>query len=278
MLMAMKNGFIRVACGAPKVSLADPSKNVDELIRLTKEAEASRTALIVFPELCVTGYTCGDLFFNDKLISSVLTELKRYLDETKNCSVISLLGLPLSYRNRLYNCAAVCQHGEVLGIVPKQHLPIHETRYFDAASTDSMDPGRVDFCGKSAVIGTDLLFSCSDIVNFKFGVEIAQDFEELIPPSVNLIRGGATVICNMAASAEAVEKNELRLQMLKAYTKRTGCCYLYASCGEGESTTDRVYGCQRLICECGDVLSDDLVCNRCGRTYKEVPEGLEEVK
>ena len=89
--MVMKNGFIRVACGTPKVFLADPSKNVNELIRLTKEAEATRTALIVFPELCVTGYTCGDLFFNDKLISCAHLELKRYLDETKNCSIISLV-------------------------------------------------------------------------------------------------------------------------------------------------------------------------------------------
>jgi len=267
----MKNGFIRVACGTPKVFLADPSKNVNELIRLTKEAEATRTALIVFPELCVTGYTCGDLFFNDKLISCAHLELKRYLDETKNCSIISLVGLPLSYRNRLYNCAAVCQNGEILGVIPKKHLPVQEMRYFDAASAEETDHAQIDLCGKVAIFGTDMIFSCADVANFNFGVEIAQDFEELAQPSVKLIEGGATVICNLAAYPEAVGKNELRRQMLKAYSKRTSCCYLYASCGEGESTTDRVWGGHRLICECGDVLAEaEAFASDCEILYTEI--------
>ena len=254
MSMIMKNGFVRVACGAPKVFLADPVKNVDELIRLTKEAEATRTALIVFPELCVTGYTCADLFFNDQLIASAYLEFNRYLDETRNCSVVSLVGLPVVCQNRLYNCAAVCQKGEILGIVPKQHLPSHEVRCFSVPSASDFE--RIDLFGRSASIGTDMIFSCVGVSKFKLGVEIAEDFDALVPASARLIRGGATVICNLAASAEAVGKNELRRQMLKSYTKHASCCYLYASAGAGESTTDRVYGGHRLICECGDVLAE----------------------
>ncbi len=254
--MVMKNGFIRVACGMPKVFLADPAKNVDELIRLTKDAEATRTALIVFPELCVTGYTCGDLFFNDKLIASAYLEFNRYLNETKNCSVLSLVGLPIVYRNRLYNCAAVCQKGEILGIVPKKNLPPHEIRYFSTPSTNDLIQDQIDLCGRQTTIGTDLLFRCSGVANFKFGVEIAEDFDALVPSSVKLLQGGATVICNLAASAAAAGEDHLRRQMLKAYTKRAGCCYLYASSGMGESTTDRVYGGHRLICECGEVLTE----------------------
>ena len=263
----MKNGFVRVACGTPKVSLGDPAKNVDELIRLTQEAEATRTALIVFPELCVTGYTCGDLLFNDKLIASAQQEFNRYLDKTKNCSVVSLVGLPIVCRNRLYNCAAVCQNGEILGIVPKKRLSVTESRYFDS----DIDHTQIDLGDKSAIIGRDLLFSCSSVANFKFGVEIAEDFETLVPSSAKLIQGGATVICNLSASAEAVGKNELHRQMIRYYTKRANCCYLYTSSGMGESTTDRVYGGHRLICECGDVLAEaEAFATGCEILYSEI--------
>ena len=269
--MVMKNGFIRVACTSPRVSLADPVKNVDELIRLTKEAEATRTALIVFPELCVTGYTCGDLFFNDKLISSAHLELMRYLDETKKSSIVSLVGLPLIYQNRLYNCVAVCQQGEILGIVPKKNLSAQEARYFSDPATDNMNAGHVENGNKRTVIGTDLLFSCSGVSNFRFGVVLSEDFKELVPSSVSLLQGGATVICNPSASAEAACKNELRREMIQNYTRRANCCYLYASSGMGESTTDRVYGGSRLICECGDVLAQaEAFASDCEILYSEI--------
>ena len=252
--MVMKNGFIRVATASPRVSLADPVKNIDELIRLTKEAEATRTALIVFPELCVTGYTCGDLFFSDKLISCAHLELMRYLNETKNSSIVSLVGLPLFYQNRLCNCVAVCQKGEILGIVPKKNLSAQEARYFTA--TDDSDEGHAEICNKRTIIGANLLFSCSGVSNFVFGVVLGEDFNALVPSSTGLIQGGATVICNPSSSAEAVETNGLRRETIENYTKRANCCYLYASSGMGESTTDRVYSGGRLICECGNTLAE----------------------
>ena len=267
----MKNGFIRVATASPRVSLADPIKNVDELIRLTKEAEATRTSLIVFPELCVTGYTCGDLFFSDKLISSAHLELMRYLDETKNASIVSLVGLPLLYQNRLYNCVAICQKGEILGIVPKKNLSAQEARYFSDPAAGALSEGRAEIGDKCAIIGTDLLFSCSGVSNFRFGVVLGEDFKELIPSSASLIRNGATMICNPSASADAVEKNELRRELIKNYTKRANCCYLYASSGMGESTTDHVYGGSRMICECGDVLAEaEEFASDCEILYSEI--------
>ena len=267
----MKNGFVRVACASPSVHLADPVKNTDKLIRLTKDADAHGAALILYPELCITGYTCGDLFLNDKLITSAKAELKRYLAETQGTSVVSIVGLPLTRQSRLYNCAAVCQKGELLGIIPKTNLPNCETRYFTSASALDPNSSCMEIFGKAVDMTADLLFSCSELPNLKFGVEICQDFWEPTPPSAKLVNSGATVICNPAASSETVEKQTLRRDMIRTHGIRNNCCYLYASCGEGESTTDQVYGGYRIICEGGEILAEAQPFDRrCEILYSEI--------
>lgn len=239
----MKNGTVAVACAAPKVHIADPIRNADELIRLTKEADAHGAALILFPELSLTGYTCGDLFRNEKLISTARSELKRYLEQTKSYNCISVVGFPLEHQNRLYNCAAVCQSGTVLGVVPKTNLTNSETRCF--SSGNAMDQ-EIDLFGTNVRISTDMRFACSE---FKFTVKISQDVWEYSDHSVS-------VICNPAALPQLVGSDVKQREMLRRLGCESKCCYLYATCGEGESTTDYVFGGHRLICDGGRVSAE----------------------
>ncbi|MBR7097780.1 MAG: hypothetical protein IKC59_00050, partial [Clostridia bacterium] len=229
----MKNGFLKVACATPTVQIADPVKNTDELIRLTKEADANGATLIVYPELCITGSTCGDLFLNTTLIESAKAELNRYLKETQNTSAISVVGLPLAENGRLFNCAVICQKGTVLGSVSKTVLSRNEARWFSSASSTSIS-----------------VFKCNELPNFRFGVTFGD------PLSADFVNGGATVICNLAAAFETATAAIVRRELCKAYSLQNHCCYLYTTCGAGESTTDTVYSGHRMILECGELLAE----------------------
>ena len=229
----MKNGFVKVACGAPTVHVADTVKNTDELIRLTKEADANGAALIVYPELCITGSTCGDLFMNTMLIESASAELNRYLKETQNASVVSVVGLPLAENGKLYNCAVVCQKGVVLGLVSKTALSDKEARWFT-----------------SVPLATSCIFKCDELPNFRFAVTFGHSH------SAESINGDATVICNPTASFETAMASTVRRELCKTYTLQNHCCLLYATCAMGESTTDTVYSGHRMIFECGELLAE----------------------
>ena len=253
----MKNNFVKVACGAPSVHLADPIRNADELIRLTKEADGLAIALIVFPELCLTGSTCGDLFRNEKLISTAKNQLNRYLQETQNCTITSVIGLPLFDNGTLINCAAVCRSGKILGLIPKNNLTASEMRWFSPAKK-SERAAYVEIFGEEISINPLQIFDLPNCNALRFGIKISGDGCNGLGNSDELIKAGANILCAPAASAEFAGRDAKRRQNLLQNCSKNGICTLYASSGEGESTTDYVYGAHRIICGAEQVLAETL--------------------
>ena len=254
----MKNGFVKVAAAFPHIRVADPKHNVDEAIRLCKLAERSAVKILVFPELNVTGYTCADLFLNDTLLAAAQKELLRFLRETRETSAVSVVGLPLSVCGKLCNCAAVCQSGKLLGIVPKTNIPnyaeYYEARWFKgyagAPETVAIDgAGEVPF-------GAELIFSCRELPALKFAVELCEDLWVTVPPSSAHAAAGAVLICCPSASNETIGKAEYRRSLVSVQSARIAGAYLYASCGDGESTTDVVFGGHGMIAENGTMLAE----------------------
>ena len=253
----MKNNLVKVACGAPQVHLADPIRCADELIRLTKEANCLAIDLIVYPELCLTGYTCGDLFRHQKLISTAMAQLERYLQETRDCAIVSVVGLPLEVKNSLLNCAAVCYAGEILGLVPKNDLTVSEMRCFSPTSKLG-NSATVELMGKQFSIDLDRIFEHPTCKSLRFGVEMFGDDCNAETRSDRLIKAGATLLCYPAASAEFAGRDAKRREEMLQYCSEKRVCAIYASCGEGESTTDFVYGAHRIICNGADVVAEAL--------------------
>ena len=255
----MKNGFIKVAAATPHIRVADPYCNVAELIRIAHDADKKGARVLVFPELCITGYTAGDLFYSETLLRGAQNALAEYLEKTKDIEMISFVGLPLTWHNRLYSCAAVCHAGKLLGVVPKTFIPdygeLAETRYFAAAPVDDRETV-LNFNGEEVPFGTHLLFSCKELPALKLGVEICEDAYGALPPSVWHTAAGATVICNLSASNETVGKDAYRLDLLRTHSARTVSGYIHACAGEGESTTDVVFGGHNFVCENGVLLAE----------------------
>ena len=253
----MKNGFVKVAVATPAIRVADPLFNAEEMIKIARAAYKKEAKLLLFPELCLSGYTCGDLFGSELLSKSVEDALAMLLKKTEKMKMLLIVGLPFAHGNRLYNCAAVCLAGKLLGIVPKSNLPTYgefdEARHF-ALPTDEIDS--VSFLDGEIPFGTDLLFTCNELPSLKLAVEICEDLLAPIQPSAAHSLAGATVICNPAASNETVEKDEFRRVMVKAQSARTCTAYLYACSGEGESTTDLVFAGHDMICENGVLLAE----------------------
>ncbi len=254
----MKNGFIKVAAALPKVRVADTAFNTDEAIRLCKLAEESAVKVLVFPELNLTGYTCADLFLNETLLSAAREGLSRYLEQTAGTTLVSVVGLPFCLRGKLYNCAAVCQSGKLLGMVPKTHLPnyaeYYEARWFapyEGTPTD-ITLGSFD----AVPFAAELIFSCRDVPALKIAVELCEDLWVTVPPSSAHAAAGATLICNPSASNETIGKNEYRKSLVSGQSARIAGAYIYASCGEGESTTDVVFGGHGMIAENGTMLAE----------------------
>ncbi len=255
----MKHGFIKVATATPIVSLADCEGNLREHIRLFQEAERAGVKLLVFPELSLTGYTCGDLFFSEVLLSAAKDALSKFLRTTKYSFTISIIGLPLLVNDKLYNCAVICQKGQILGIIPKTAVPHHkefsEARYFCACEGDTVE---IHLCNQAAPFGTKQIFVCENIPLFRFGVEICEDLWVSNPPSNSLTQAGALIIANLSASNETVGKDDYRRLLVQSQSARTVSGYLFANCGAGESTTDLVFGGHSLIAENGVILSESL--------------------
>ena len=253
----MKDGFITVACGTPKLRLADCDYNAEQTFTLMRKAEKAGATVLVLPELGLTGYTCGDLFYQDALLRGAEQALATVLEATRNLEVVTAVGLPLRVNNKLYNCAAIIQKGAILGVVPKTHLPnyseFYEKRQFAAAPAEN---GTVTLFGKSVPFGNKLVFRCAAMPDLALGFEICEDMWAPCSPAVDLAAAGATVVGNLSASNDIIGKDAYRRQLVTMQSAKLLCGYVYTSCGEGESSSDVVFGAHQMIAENGTMLAE----------------------
>ena len=254
----MKDGFVSVACGTPPLRLADCDYNAEQTFTMMRSAEQAGAKVLVLPELGLTGYTCGDLFYQDALLRGAEQALATVLEATRNLEIVTAVGMPVRVNNKLYNCAVIIQKGSILGIVPKTHLPnygeFYEKRQFAPAPAED---DHISFCGQEAVpFGAGQIFTCENLPELVLGFEICEDLWAPESPSVAMARAGATVICNLSASNEVLGKDRYRRQLVTTQSAKLLCGYLYASAGEGESTSDVVFGAHQLIAENGTLLGE----------------------
>lgn len=251
----MKDGFLTVAATTPTVTVADCQANTQEILRAIRNAAQHGAKIVVLPELCITAYTCSDLFWQSKLLDEAEAALSLIAKETRTIDALIFVGLPLRVQGKLFNVAAALCHGEILGFVPKVHLPayneFYETRHFTSGSANM---GTVLFEGTEVPMGTNLLFACSTIPDLVVAAELCEDLWVPNPPSTAHALAGATVICNLSASDEMIGKRTYRRSLVSGQSARLVCAYVYATAGEGESTTDLVFGGQNLIAENGTLL------------------------
>ena len=253
----MKHGFITVAAAIPAVRVADCKYNVEQIMLQMSEAEAQDVEIMVFPEFCITGYSCQDLFREQLLIEKAENGLMHLLDYSRQLDIIAIVGLPIIVNGLLYNCAAVIQRGTVLGVVVKTYLPnygeFYEKRWF--ASAQDLNPSEIYLAGSRICVSAEpQVFVTPQGV--KFGVEICEDVWAPIPPSNNLALAGADIIFNLSASDELAGKHQYLMSLLAQQSARTISGYVYASCGFGESTQDVVFGGNAIIYENGVLLSE----------------------
>ena len=252
----MNTGFIKVSAVSPRVTVANVEKNLQNALKTVKAESESGSSLIVFPELYLTAYTCGDLFLQDALIQSALDALIKFSKETAYSDAVICIGLPLRVSGRLYNCAAVLQSGAILGIVPKTYIPnyneYYEKRWF--ASSEKVNCSSVIIDDEEVPFGSNLLFTLSS--GAVLGVEICEDLWVPVPPSSELCLNGADIIANLSASNEAVTKNDYRKNIISVQSAKCFCAYVYASSGVGESSTDLVFSGACTIAENGAILSE----------------------
>ena len=254
----MKDGFISVACGTPKLRLADCAYNAEQTFQMMRSAEQAGVKVLVLPELGLTGYTCGDLFFQEVLLREAEEALKTVLAATRNLEVVTAVGLPLRVRGKLYNCAAVIQRGKILGIVPKTHLPnygeFYEKRWFAPAPVEAES---LPLLGQEFVtFGAGQVFRCEDVPELTLGFEICEDLWSPDSPSARMAKDGAVIIGNLSASDDVVGKDAYRRQLVSTQSAKLLCGYLYSSSGAGESTSDVVFGAHQLIAENGGLLAE----------------------
>lgn len=253
----MKHGYIRVAAATPDVKVADPQFNRENIVRLIREGIERDTKIMVFPELCLTAYTCADLFGQDALLAKAKEELKVILKETEGSDLLAFIGLPWERDGKLYNTAAAVQNGRILGLIPKTNLPnyseFYELRYFEPGNKK---PVMILWEGYEIPMGTDLLFACKEIPGLVIGTEICEDAWVPNPPSIRHAVAGATVIVNCSASDETTGKDLYRRSLITGHSASLVCGYIYANAGEGESTQDLVFGGQNLIAENGLLLAE----------------------
>ncbi len=253
----MRQGFVKVAAATPDVRVADCRHNGNEIIRLIREMEKEGAKVMVFPELCITGYTCADLFWQELLVRSAREELVRIVQETSDVDALIFVGLPFEHSGKLYNVAAAVSHGEVLGMVPKIHLPNYGE--FDEQRNFASGAGVCDLAilnGEEVLFGSELIFACTNMPKLTVAAEICEDLWVTSPPSANHAAAGANLIVNLSASSEAVGKDSYRKSLVRGQSARLVCGYVYANAGEGESTQDLVFGGQNLIAENGALLAE----------------------
>ncbi|MDR2292631.1 MAG: NAD(+) synthase [Prevotellaceae bacterium] len=250
----MNEGFIRVAAAVPNVKVGDCFYNVKQIANQIKQADKQKVQIACFPELCITAYTCGDLFHQRILIDEAKNALALLLAETQTTKVVAIIGLPVLQNNCLYNAAVVVQSGNILLAVPKTHLPnygeFYEKRWF--TSGINAQPV-VNICGKSLPFGTQALLRCGELI---FGIEICEDLWVTVPPSSYQALNGANVIFNLSASNELIGKNSYLKKLIIQQSARCIAAYVYSSAGAGESTQDIVFAGNALIAENGEMLAE----------------------
>lgn len=254
----MKDGFVKVAVSTPELRVADCMFNTDQMIKKAKQMAEQGVRLLAFPEFSLTGYTCGDLFLQDTLVKGAEEALYKYEQETREFDLVSVVGMPLDHKGRLYNVAAVVCRGRVLGIVPKTHMPnyseFYEARQFSTGLKEIVE--HPFSWGEDTMLGARLLFSHEAYEDFTFGIEICEDLWTPEPPSAKLAMAGARILVNPSASDELTGKAHYRRELVKNQSARTLSAYLYADAGEGESTTDMVFAGHNLIVENGVILKE----------------------
>ena len=257
----MKHQFVKVAAVSPELRVADPAFNAKKIVEVIEEQSAKGTELLVFPELCLSGYTCGDLFLQQTLLDGCLTALKTVAKATTGLKMLVFVGLPLSAQGKLYNCAAALSDGNILGFVPKTYIPnyneFYEARYFSPAPEGVLwlPLGGED---DGADFSTELVFRDENHPEIAVGCEICEDLWAPESPSVRLAKSGASIIVNLSASNETVGKREYRKTLLAAQSGKNLCAYVYADAGVGESTSDMVFAGNNFIYENGVCLAESL--------------------
>lgn len=248
-------GFVRVAAVSPALRVADCDYNTTEILRIMGEAEADGISAIVFPELSITAYTCGDLFLQSLLLKEALNSLKEICDATRELSVIAIVGLPVEISNRLYNMAVVVSGGRIMGAVPKTFLPnyneFYEKRWFSSSS--ELKEKTITLCDNLVPVGINLIFRTQD---FNFSIDICEDLWTPIPPSSISSLNGAEIIFNLSASNETTGKHLYRKSLISQQSARCVAGYVYAAAGGGESTTDIVFSGSSMIAENGSILAE----------------------
>lgn len=252
----MKHGFIKAAAVTPKIRVADTEYNARAVCEKLEEAYGHGAKIIVFPELCLTGYTCGDLFLQSVLLAEAQKALLQVREATQGKDALVFVGLPLEKSGKLYNVAAVLQDGAILGFVPKANIPSYNEFYEGRHFTPGNESAEcVYFDGKAVPFGCKILFRCSNMQDLVVGCEICEDLWVANPTGTDHALAGATVLVNLSASNEVVGKDEYRELLVKSASARLLCAYVYASAGEGESTQDLVFGGHNLIAENGTILA-----------------------
>lgn len=253
----MKQGFVKVAAATPVIKVADCEYNRCSIENILNEAITNQVKLIVFPELVITGYTCSDLFLQEKLLEEAKKQLILLANYSKDKDILIFVGLPIEKKGKLYNVTAAINHGEILGFIPKRNIPnyseFYEARHF---TKGNKKPEMLYINGKEVPFGTNLLFSCKEMEGFVVAGEICEDVWVPNPPSITHAMAGATVIINSSASDETTGKDIYRKSLIDGQSARLLCGYVYANAGEGESTTDLVFGGHNIISENGIALAE----------------------
>lgn len=253
----MDYGFIKVAAATPKIKVADVDCNTELICNQIDEAAKNGAKVLVFPELCLTGYTCSDLFWQSLMLEKVkekTIEIARY---SKDYDMLIMIGIPYEHNGKLYNVGVVLHKGKVLGVVTKKHLPnyseFYEARHFTKGFEKVVT---VDFAGQKVPMGMNILFKCENRPDMVIGVEICEDLWVPNPPSIRHTMAGATIIANLSASDEVTGKSIYRRDLVAGQSARLICGYIYADAGEGESSTDLVYSAHNMIAENGRMLAE----------------------
>ncbi len=266
----MRYGFVKVCAATPEIKVADVDFNVKNIIAAIKESAENGSQITVFPELCVCGYTCGDLFNQTALLNAVDDGVARVKKATEGIQTLVFVGAPVRYAGRLYNCAVAISDGEIKGIVPKTYLPnygeFYEKRHF---SNGFESCALVEYLGDSVMIGSNLTFAAENNTDLVVAAEICEDLWAPYSPSVKAVQAGAKIIVNLSCSDETVGKAEYRKDLVKVQSGKLVCGYIYCDAGDGESTTDMAFAGHNIICENGRILAQSNLFEN-GLTYGEI--------
>lgn len=270
----MKDGFIKVAACTPEIQVADVDFNVEKIIEQINKCAEEKVKVAVYPELCITGYTCQDLFYQDTLLDKAMQGVVKVAKATADKDMLVAVGVPVRANGKIYNCAAVIQNGEVRAFVPKTHLPnyneFYEARHFapyrgECTAIDLSKYGQMDFMPPME----QTIFKCDDIPELTVGFELCEDLWVADPVSNYLAKAGATLICNLSASDEVIGKDSYRRQLVSNQSARLVAGYIYCSAGDGESTQDMVFSGHNIIAENGAILAESKLFEN-GMTVSEI--------